>query len=68
MSLTFSAKAKFLEEFSERNSWLSDPLVPAGKYLKLLMAKRYLLIYQIKGENVCVDVVADCRQDYSWLL
>jgi len=64
----FSAKAKSLEEFPERNPWLSDPLVPADKYRKLLMAKRYLLIYQVKGDNVYVDAVVDCRQDYGWLL
>jgi len=64
----FSEKAKSLENFPERNPWLSDPLVPPGKYRKLLMAKRYLLLYQVKGENVYVDAVVDCRQDYGWLL
>jgi plasmid stabilization system protein ParE len=64
----FSAKAKSLEEFPERNPWLSDPYIPAGKYRKLLMGKRYLLIYQIKGDTVYVDYVVDCRQDYGWLL
>ncbi|MEW5952951.1 MAG: type II toxin-antitoxin system RelE/ParE family toxin [Bacillota bacterium] len=61
----FNEKAKSLEQFPERNPWLSDPLVPAGKYRKLLMAKRYLLLYQVKGDNVYVDAVADCRQDYG---
>ena len=64
----FSEKAKSLEEFPERNPWLSDPYIPAGKYRKLLMGKRYLLIYQIKGDTVYVDYVVDCRQDYGWLL
>lgn len=64
----FGEKAKSLENFPERNPWLSDPLVPSGKYRKLLMAKRYLLIYQLKGDNVYVDAVVDCRQDYGWLL
>ncbi|MFZ5436229.1 MAG: type II toxin-antitoxin system RelE/ParE family toxin [Bacillota bacterium] len=64
----FNEKAKSLEQFPERNPWLSDPLVPAGKYRKLLMAKRYLLIYQVKEDNVYVDAVVDCRQDYGWLL
>ncbi len=63
----FSAKAKSLEEFPGRNPWLSDPLVPEGKYRKFLVAKRYLLIYQVKGDNVYVDAVVDCRQDYGWL-
>jgi plasmid stabilization system protein ParE len=64
----FNEKAKSLEQFPERNPWLSDPLVPAGEYRKLLMAKRYLLLYQVKGDNVYVDAVVDCRQDYGWLL
>ncbi|PKM79298.1 MAG: plasmid stabilization protein [Firmicutes bacterium HGW-Firmicutes-13] len=64
----FNEKAKSLEEFPERNPGLFDPLIPAGKYRKLLMAKRYLLIYQVKGSTVYVDAVVDCRQDYRWLL
>ncbi|KJS88348.1 MAG: plasmid stabilization protein [Peptococcaceae bacterium BICA1-8] len=64
----FNEKAKSLEKFPERNPWLSDPLVPSGKYRKLLMAKRYLLVYQVKDGSVYVDAVVDCRQDYGWLL
>ncbi|QTL97652.1 type II toxin-antitoxin system RelE/ParE family toxin [Iocasia frigidifontis] len=64
----FDEKAKSLEKFPERNPWLSDPLVPSGKYRKLLMANRYLLVYQVKGSTVYVDAVVDCRQDYGSLL
>lgn len=64
----FEEKAKSLEEFPERNPWLDDPLIPKGKYRKLLMAKRYLLIYQVKGDAVHVDAMVDCRRDYGWLL
>jgi len=64
----FAEKTKSLEILPERNPWLSDPLLPAGKYRKLLMAKRYLLIYQLKGDSVHVDAVVDTRQDYGWLL
>lgn len=64
----FNEKARSLEQFPERNPWVSDPLVPTGKYRKLLMAKRYLLIYQVKSGTVYVDAVVDCRQDYRWLL
>lgn len=64
----FTEKAKSLEVFPERSPWLGDPLIPAAKYRKLLMEKRYLLIYQIKGDIVHVDAVVDTRQDYSWLL
>ena len=64
----FGEKAKSLEEFPERNSWLTDPFIPAGKYRKLLMNRRYLLVYQVKGNKVYVDYVVDCRQDFGWLL
>lgn len=64
----FGERAKSLENFPQRNPWLSDLLVPLGKYRKLLMAKRYLLIYQVKGDTVYVDAVIDCRQDYGWLM
>ena len=63
----FQVKAKSLEQFPERNPWLSDPLIPAGKYRKLLLEKRYLLVYQIKDSTVYVDAVVDTRQEYSWL-
>jgi len=64
----FRVKFETLGIFPERNPWLSDPLLPVCKYRKLLLAKRYLLIYQVKGGKVFVDAVLDCRQDYVWLL
>lgn len=64
----FQGKSKSLEEFPDRNPWLTDPLIPSRKYRKLLMEKRYLLVYQIKESTVCVDAIVDTRQDYGWLL
>lgn len=64
----FEEKAKSLEELPERNPWLDDPLISKGKYRKLLMAKRYLLVYQIKSDTVHVDAMVDYKQDYEWLL
>jgi len=60
--------AKSLESFPERNSWLSDPVLPATKYRKMIISSRYLLIYQIKADTVYIEYVLDCRQDYQWLL
>ena len=65
---TFQEKVKSLEQFPERNPVLIDPLITPGKYRKLLLEKRYLLIYQIKEKVVYVDAVVDTRQDYGWLL
>ncbi|MEW6172972.1 MAG: type II toxin-antitoxin system RelE/ParE family toxin [Bacillota bacterium] len=60
--------ARSLRDFPERGSWLTDPVLPARKYRKLLVDKRYLLIYQIKGDTVYIDYMVDCRQDYGWLI
>lgn len=60
--------AKSLQELPERGSWLIDPELPMNVYRKLLVDKRYLLIYKIKGDKVYIDYIADCRQDYSWLI
>lgn len=64
----FEENAKSLQEFPERNPWLDDPLIPKGKYRKILMAKRYMIVYQVRGDTVYVDAMVDCRQDYGWLL
>lgn len=60
--------AKSLQEFPERGSWLTDSLLPANKDRKLLLDKRYLLIYRIKDDTVYIDYILDCRQDYGWLI
>jgi len=64
----FQESASSLSQFPERFPWLADPLIPKSKYRKLLLEKRYLLIYQIKGTTVHVDAVVDIQQDYGWLL
>lgn len=64
----FELSAKSLEDFPDRNPWLSDSVIPINKYRKLLLCSRYLLIYQIKRDTVYVDFIVDCRQDYGWLL
>ncbi len=55
----FNKKAKSLEKFPKRNPSLSDSYLSTKKYLKLLICKRYLLIYQIKGSTVYADAVVD---------
>ena len=64
----FELKAKSLELFPKRNPRLVSTHVPSGKYRKLLLGKRYLLVYQIKGNTVHIDAVVDTRRDYEWLL
>ena len=57
-----------LAQMPERYPWLCCDEIPANKYRKMIVAGRYLLIYQIRDNNVFVDYIADCRQDYSWLI
>lgn len=64
----FQESTSSLTQLPERNPWLTDPLIAQGKYRKLLLKKRYLLIYQIKESTVYVDAIVDTRQDYGWLL
>lgn len=64
----FNKKASTLEKFPERNPYIIDPMIPEGKYRKLVFLKRYLLIYQIKDGCVYIDALLDCRQNYNWLL
>lgn len=64
----FRAAAASLERFPYRNPVLRWPVFPSEKYRKMLFAKRYLLLYQIKGEQVLIEYVLDGRQDYQWLL
>jgi plasmid stabilization system protein ParE len=60
--------AKSLQEFPERGFWLIDPALPVNKYRKLLVDKRYLLIYKVEDDTVYIDYLVDCRQEYSWLI
>ena len=48
--------------------WFNHAEIPKNKYRKKLVAKRYLLIFQIKGDTVFLDYILDCRQNYSWLI
>lgn len=57
-----------LEYMPQSYPRFNSPEIPANKYRKKLVAKRYLLIYQIKDENVFIDYILDCRQEYGWLL
>ena len=64
----FRTAADSLEKFPYRNPILRSEIFTTEKYRKMIFAKRYLLIYQIKGERVYIEYVVDGRQDYQWLL
>lgn len=60
--------AKSLEQFPGRNLRLSDPALPVNKYRKMVINRRYLIIYQIRADMVFVEYILDCRQNYKWLI
>lgn len=59
---------KPLKSLPQRYPWFNVEMIPVNKYRKLIVDKRYLIIYQIRDEVVYVDYVLDCKQDYQWLL
>lgn len=60
--------SRSLQRLPERNLELYDSMLPTNKYRKMIISKRYLLVYQIKAETVYIDYILDCRQDYQWLI
>ncbi len=53
--------AMSLTYFPERNPFISNPLFIANKYRKMIIDKRYILVYQIVSQTVYVEYVLDCR-------
>jgi plasmid stabilization system protein ParE len=62
------AAIRSLSTMPERFPFLDEEFVPRGKYRKMFVERWYLLLYQIKEQTVYVDYIADCRQDYGWLI
>lgn len=57
-----------LEEMPERYPFFNEVFIPPNKYHKMIIEKRYLVLYQVKDYKVYVDYILDCRQDYTWLI
>ena len=57
-----------LSQFPERFPVFESEFIHSGRYRKMLTAKRYLVLYEVDGNDVCVDYIVDCRQDYEWLI
>lgn len=59
---------KSLSENPERFPIYESQFITGVKYHRMLTAKRYLALYEIKKDMVLVDYIVDCRQDYEWLI
>lgn len=57
-----------LRQTPERYPFLVNEYIPVNKYHKMFVEKWYLILYQIKDQIVYVDYIADCRQNYGWLV
>ena len=57
-----------LEVLPERYPFFNELFIPSNKYHKMVIEKRYMVLYQIKDNMVYVDHILDCRQDYNWLI
>lgn len=64
----FSSGTDALSHVPSKYPALTDAYLPAHKYHKMPLLKRYLLIYRILGANVFVEDVIDCAGDYDWLM
>ena len=64
----FNEAAQSLQRFPYRYPAIRSAECVTDKYRKMVFNKRYILIYQIKGETVYIEFVIDGRQDYQWLL
>lgn len=64
----FEQAAIGLETIPQRHPWLLSEEIPKNVYRFVLFEKRYMLLFQIKGQIVYADYVVDCRQDYAWLI
>lgn len=38
------------------------------KYRKLIIDDKYILVYKVIENIVCIEYFLDCKQDYKWLL
>ena len=60
---------QLIEDFrNAADSLQRSEVFTAEKYRKMVFAKWYLLIYQIKGERVYIEYIIDGRSDYQWLI
>lgn len=57
-----------LSRMPNRFPFLSSPYLPENKYHKMYVAKWYIVLYQIRDNEVFIDFILDCRKDYQWLI
>ena len=64
---TIVEQIRGLETMPERHPYL-EPDDRRNPYRKMVVQKRYIVIYMVVADTVYVEYVVDGRQDYQWLL
>lgn len=62
------AAIRSLQQMPYRFPFFNELYMPPNKYHKMYVPKWYLMLYQVQDDNVYVDYILDCREDYGWLL
>lgn len=57
-----------LTEMPHRFPFFEESYIPSNKYHKMYVKKWYIVLYQIKDDEVYVDYILDVRKEYSFLL
>lgn len=57
-----------LSQMLQHFPFFEELYIPPNKYHKMLVEKRYLILYQIQDDTVNVDYIIDCRENYRWLI
>ena len=56
-----------LEQMPERFPYL-EPDNRKSPYRRMFIPAWYLVIYTVSEDTVFVELILDCRKDYSWLI
>lgn len=62
------AAMRSLCKMAHRFPFFEEMYITPNKYHKMFIPKWYLVLYQIKDDEVYVEYILDCRKDYSWLI
>ena len=59
----FEEKQISLVTFPERCPYYHNPFVPAKKYRKLSLGNYLLILFQVEGSNVLIELIIDARAE-----
>jgi len=59
----FEEKVVSLEELPDRCPAYDNPYIRPGKYRKLALGKHLLILFQVKGNTVYIELIIDARAE-----